>query len=106
MLTLRAAECLGRADVVLYDYLVNPAVLEHAPAAAELVCLGHHRTGRVLAPEEITARMLDEAHRGRTVVRLKGGDPSVFGRGADETVGEDLADEQQPDALVRNTEGA
>lgn len=84
LLTLRAVECLGRADLVLYDYLVNPAVLEHASAGAELVCLGHHSTGRAYLPEEIVARMLDEARRGRTVVRLKGGDPSIFGRGADE----------------------
>jgi uroporphyrinogen III methyltransferase/synthase len=82
LITLRAIECLGLADVVLYDYLVNPAVLEHAPASAELVCLGHHSTGRALAPEEIIARTLDEARRGKTVVRLKGGDPSVFGRAA------------------------
>ncbi|MHC4404741.1 MAG: uroporphyrinogen-III C-methyltransferase [Planctomycetota bacterium] len=85
LITLRAVECLGRADLVLYDYLVNPAVLEHAPASAELVCLGRHSTGRVLSPEEIVARMLEGARSGRTVVRLKGGDPSVFGRGADET---------------------
>jgi uroporphyrinogen III methyltransferase/synthase len=85
LITLRAVECLRRADVILYDYLVNPAVLEHASGSAELVCLGHHGTGRVMSPEEIVARMLDEANKGRTVVRLKGGDPSIFGRGADET---------------------
>jgi uroporphyrinogen III methyltransferase/synthase len=84
LITLRGVECLRRADLVLYDYLVNPAVLEHAPAAAELVCLGHHSTGRALAPEEIIARMVDAARSGRAVVRLKGGDPSVFGRGAEE----------------------
>jgi uroporphyrinogen III methyltransferase/synthase len=85
LLTLRAVECLEQADVVLYDYLVNPAALEHASPSADLVCLGHHGTGRALSPDQITARMLYESLRGRTVVRLKGGDPSVFGRGADET---------------------
>jgi uroporphyrinogen III methyltransferase/synthase len=85
LLTLKAVECLKRADVVLYDYLVNPAVLEHASPEAELVCLGHHCVGRALTPEEITARMLAEALKGKTTVRLKGGDPSIFGRGADET---------------------
>jgi uroporphyrinogen III methyltransferase/synthase len=85
LLTIRAAECLRRADVILYDYLANPAVLEHASPAAELVGLGHAGTGRDLAPDEIVARMLAEARRGRMVVRLKGGDPSIFGRGADET---------------------
>ena len=84
LITLRGAECLRQAEVVLYDYLVNPAILQHAPASAELVCLGHHKTGRVCSPEEIVARMLLEARKGRTVVRLKGGDPSIFGRGADE----------------------
>jgi len=84
LITYRGIECLKQADVVLYDYLVNPAVLEHANLAAELVGLGHHKLGRALSPDEITARMLEEAREGRTVVRLKGGDPSVFGRGADE----------------------
>jgi uroporphyrinogen III methyltransferase/synthase len=85
LITLRGVECLRNADVVLYDYLVNPAVLAHAPASAELIALGVPGTGRTLSPEEITARMVGEAGRGRTVVRLKGGDPSVFGRAADET---------------------
>jgi len=84
LITLRAVECLQRADLVLYDYLANPAALEHASASAELVCLGNHRTGRILSPDEIVARMLDGARQGKTVVRLKGGDPCVFGRGADE----------------------
>ncbi len=85
LITLRGVECLAKADLVLYDYLVNPAILEHAPDSAELICLGHHSTGRVLSPEEIVAKMLEAALGGRTVVRLKGGDPSIFGRGADET---------------------
>jgi uroporphyrinogen III methyltransferase/synthase len=84
LITVRGMQCLQRADVVLYDYLVNPIVVEHASASAELVGLGHHKTGRALAPDQITARMLEEARKGRTVVRLKGGDPSVFGRGYDE----------------------
>ncbi len=85
LLTLRAVECLRRADVVLYDYLVNPAALEHAAPGAELVRLGRPSTGRNLTPEQIAARMIEEARRGRIVVRLKGGDPSVFARGSDET---------------------
>lgn len=84
LITRRGAECLGRADVVLIDYLVNPALLEHAPPEAERVSLGHHGKGRELTPEEIATRMIDAARRGRTVVRLKGGDPSVFARGGDE----------------------
>ncbi|MBN1588391.1 MAG: uroporphyrinogen-III C-methyltransferase [Pirellulales bacterium] len=84
LITLRAVECLARADLVLYDYLANPVVLEHASPSAELVCLGHHSSGRFLSPDEITARMVEGAQSGKTVVRLKGGDPSVFGRGVDE----------------------
>jgi len=84
LITLRAVECLQQADLVLYDYLANPAALEHAAATAELVCLGHHSAGRFLSPEEIVTRMVEEALCGKTVVRLKGGDPSVFGRGVDE----------------------
>jgi uroporphyrinogen III methyltransferase/synthase len=84
LITLRGVECLRRADLVLYDYLVNPAVLEHAPPTAELVALGRRISGRGVTPDDITARMIAEARAGRTVVRLKGGDPSVFGRGADE----------------------
>ncbi len=84
LLTLRAVECLSLADFVLYDYLVNPAILKHARPTAELFGLGHHSLGRTLTPEQIVERMVEEAQQGRVVVRLKGGDPSVFGRGADE----------------------
>ena len=84
LVTRRAVERLGQADVVLYDYLVNPTILDHAPAHAERVCLGHHSTGRAMSQEAINARMVAEAQRGRTVVRLKGGDPAVFARTADE----------------------
>lgn len=84
LVTLRGIECLKKADVVIYDYLVNPATLEHAPASAELIGLGHHSSGRALTPDEICALMVEEARKGLTVARLKGGDPSIFGRGADE----------------------
>ena len=84
LITLRGVECLARADVVLYDYLVNPAILEHAAATAELIPLGRRISGRGVTPDDITTRMIAFARAGKTVVRLKGGDPSVFGRGADE----------------------
>ena len=83
-MTLRGVQCLGRADLVLYDYLVNPAILEHAPPGAERVCLGSHRCGRVLSQDEINAAMVAAAKAGRTVVRLKGGDPDIFARSAEE----------------------
>ena len=83
MLTLRGRQCLERADVVLYDYLVNPRILEHAPQA-ELVCLGRHGCDRVLASsgDQRSARRVGPS--GRVVVRLKGGDPAVFGHLAEE----------------------
>jgi uroporphyrinogen III methyltransferase/synthase len=84
LLTLRGAQCLQHADVVVYDYLANPAVLEHAAPSAELVPLGPRGTAHYLRPDEITRRLVAEARAGRAVVRLKGGDPTVFGRLADE----------------------
>ena len=84
LITVRGAECLAAADLVLYDYLVNPAVLDHASAAAERVCLGHPHGGRGMQQAEVNARMIDAARQGRIVVRLKSGDPNLFGRGAEE----------------------
>jgi len=84
LLTLRAAEVLRQADVVYYDYLVNPLVLRHVAATAETICLGSHGEGRILAQTEINALVICAAQSGKTVVRLKGGDPSVFGRAAQE----------------------
>lgn len=85
LITLRGLTCLQRADLVLYDYLANSAVLRHANPSADLVCLGHHGVQRSMPQEEIHARMIEAARAGRTVVRLKGGDPDVFGRSAEET---------------------
>ncbi len=84
LITLRGVECLARADLVLYDYLVDPRLLRHAPPAAQLVCLGHHSRERIVQQDEINDMMVRAAEEGRTVVRLKGGDPDVFGRAAEE----------------------
>jgi len=84
LLTVRALECLGQADLVLYDRLVAPALLEHAPAAAQRICVtelaGHHPE-RVPHIQEV---MIAAARAGRRVVRLKGGDPCIFGRAGEE----------------------
>ncbi|MCL6502382.1 MAG: uroporphyrinogen-III C-methyltransferase [Pirellulales bacterium] len=80
LLTLRGAECLARADLVLYDYLVNPQLLELAPPHAERICLGRHGRDRIWTQEEINRCMTAAALAGRTVVRLKGGDPAIFAR--------------------------
>jgi uroporphyrinogen III methyltransferase/synthase len=70
--------------VVLYDYLVNPDLLQYAPASAELICLGHPHGGRGMTQGAVNERMVQAALAGKTVVRLKSGDPSLFGRGAEE----------------------
>jgi uroporphyrinogen III methyltransferase/synthase len=84
LITLRGVECLRRADLVLYDYLANPQILKHARPSAELVCLGQPgQEGRV-SQEGTHVAMIRAAREGKIVVRLKGGDPDVFGRGAEE----------------------
>ena len=84
LITLRGAECLAAADLVLYDYLINPLMLRHARPSAELVGLGHPHVGREMQQAEINARTIDAARQGKNVVRLKSGDPFLFGRGAEE----------------------
>jgi len=85
LLTLRGRECLEQADVVLYDYLANPELLAHAPPEAERIFAGKHGQGpHVLEQADINRLLIDRASEGLCVVRLKGGDPMVFGRGAEE----------------------
>lgn len=84
-ITLRGVESLQKADVVLYDYLVNPVLVRHAPSQAEKICLGRHGHTRLWTQEEINRQMVDLAKQGKTVVRLKGGDPAVLARMAEET---------------------
>lgn len=84
LLTLRGLECLRRADVVLYDGLVNPILLRHSKAKAERTCRVGTDGERHLNQEEINRRLVAAAKQGKTVVRLKGGDPFVFGRGSEE----------------------
>ena len=85
LLTLRAAELLGEADVVLVDRLVDPAVLRHIREGALVVDVGKTSwTGTAPRQEEINAQLVSHAQAGSRVVRLKGGDPFVFGRGSEE----------------------
>ncbi len=81
LLTLRGAELLRRADVVIYDLLANPELLRHAPATAELISRGKRQD---VSQDHLNALMVDKARNGKCVVRLKGGDPYIFGRGAEE----------------------
>lgn len=84
LLTLRGRECLRRADLVLYDGLVNPLLLTHTAAHAERTARAPDPAGRSLRQEEINQRLIEAARAGKTVVRLKGGDPFIFGRGSEE----------------------
>jgi uroporphyrinogen III methyltransferase / synthase len=84
LLTLRGRECLERADVILYDYLANPVLLDFAPARAERIYVGRRGRGQYQDQREINRLLIEKARAGKIVVRLKGGDPFVFGRGGEE----------------------
>src|SRR6185503_5020675 len=81
LLTLRGAELLKRADVVIYDLLVNPELLRLARAECELISRGKRQE---VSQEDLNKLMISKARDGKCVVRLKGGDPYIFGRGAEE----------------------
>jgi uroporphyrinogen III methyltransferase/synthase len=84
-LTIRGRECLANAEVVVYDYLANRALLRIAPPEAERVFAGKHGAGpHLLEQAEINRLLVERARAGLRVVRLKGGDPFVFGRGGEE----------------------
>ena len=84
LLTLRGKECLEQADVVLYDYLANPALLDYVPPQADRIYVGRRGRGHYGNQSDINQLMIEHARAGRVVVRLKGGDPFVFGRGGEE----------------------
>src|SRR5271154_4620837 len=84
LLTLRGAELLRRAEIVICDVLVNPELLRLVPPSAEIISRGNHKRDGGLTQEQLTELMLARARAGKTVVRLKGGDPFVFGRGGEE----------------------
>lgn len=84
LLTRKGQRWLERADVVVYDYLVNPSLLDFARPDAQLILAGKHGGGPRVDQEEIVRICVTHARAGRIVVRLKGGDPFVFGRGGEE----------------------
>ncbi len=85
LITLRGKHLLERAEVVVYDYLANPKLLRHAPETAKRVYAGKKGGGlHAFSQAEINTLLIDFARKGKRVVRLKGGDPFIFGRGAEE----------------------
>ena len=84
LMTVRGLAALKRAEVVVYDRLIDPRLLDEAPARALRVFVGKASGAHTLPQDEINALLVTHARRGRRVVRLKGGDPYVFGRGGEE----------------------
>ena len=84
LLTLKGRRCLEAADCVIYDHLVNRELLQHAPGPAERVYVGKQGGQDHISQAEINSLLLERARQGKTVARLKGGDPFIFGRGGEE----------------------
>ncbi|GAC1430466.1 MAG: hypothetical protein PVS3B3_02430 [Ktedonobacteraceae bacterium] len=84
LITVKGLAILRHADVILYDYLVNPALLQEAKADAQKIYVGKSKGQHTLSQDEINQLLVQHAQCGRVVARLKGGDPFVFGRGGEE----------------------
>ena len=84
LLTLRAARLLMQAELIVHDGLVDPRILAMAPGSARLVSVAKRRSRHSMPQEDINALLVTEALAGRQVLRLKGGDPFIFGRGGEE----------------------
>jgi uroporphyrin-III C-methyltransferase len=104
LLTVRGLELLRRADVIVYDQLVNPILFEEAASQAIRIFVGKRAGRHCIAQEEINSVLIAHARAGRDVVRLKGGDPFVFGRGGEEA--EALADAAVPFEIVPGVSSA
>ncbi len=98
LITLKAVRCLAEADVVIYDRLVGHRLLEGVPAKAELIYVGKKAGYHTLKQPEINQLLVNKAKEGKIVVRLKGGDPFLLGRGGEEA--EALADDNIPFEVV------
>ncbi len=85
LITIRGADVLSRADVVIYDHLVSPELIRLAPPKAELIYAGKKGgAGKGIEQSELNAMLIERARMGQVVIRLKGGDPFIFGRGGEE----------------------
>lgn len=86
LITVKGAECIRRADVVVYDRLANPRLLELAAPSAKRICVGKAAGKHTVPQDKINELLVAKARAGKTVCRLKGGDPFVFGRGGEEAL--------------------
>src|SRR6476660_2736998 len=84
LVTLRAKQLIERADVIVYDYLCNPEMLQWAPETTEIIYAGKKARAHNLDQNEINVLLVERGREGKQVVRLKGGDPFLFGRGGEE----------------------
>jgi len=104
LLTLKGKRCLEEAQVVIYDYLADRSLLHYAPAEAEKIYAGKRSEEKALSQDEIQSLIVRKAQEGKIVVRLKGGDPFIFGRGGEE--GEYLKDHEIPFEVVPGVSSA
>src|SRR6202166_4402376 len=98
LITCKGRRILQQADAVLFDHLAPSALLDLAPPHAERIYVGKKKSVHAFSQEEICGMLIERARRGLTVVRLKGGDPFIFGRGGEEA--EALADAGIPFEIV------
>src|SRR4030066_2522419 len=84
LITVKGLGALGEADCVIYAFLANARLLEHAREGAETIYVGKKGNQKTISQEEINSLIIKKAKQGKTVVRLKGGDPFIFGRGGEE----------------------
>lgn len=98
LLTVKGLECICRADVIVYDRLVRPSILALARPDAELIYVGKASSDHTMKQDDINRLLVDKAEGDKIVVRLKGGDPFVFGRGGEEA--EELVKENIPFEIV------
>lgn len=84
LITVKGQACIEAADVIIYDYLAAPALLNHARDTAEIIYVGKQAGDHTLSQDEINALIVAKCKSGATVCRLKGGDPFIFGRGGEE----------------------